>query len=73
MPEVKYYFSNAEADVPLETMALVSGTRWRVEEFLEDAKGQLGMADYEARSWTSWHHHMSSGGVGAPVRRADAA
>jgi SRSO17 transposase len=32
---------------------------WRVEESLEDAKGQLGRADYEARSWTSWHHHMS--------------
>ena len=30
-----------------------------MEEFFEDAKGQLGMADYEARSWTSWHHHMS--------------
>lgn len=59
VPEVKYYFANAEADVPLETMALVTGSRWPVEEFFEDAKGQLGMADYEARSWTSWHHHMS--------------
>jgi SRSO17 transposase len=59
VPEVKYYFSNAEVDVPLKTMALVTGSRWRVEEFLEDAKGPLGMAQYEARSWTSWHHHMS--------------
>jgi SRSO17 transposase len=59
VPEVKYYFSPAERDVPLETMALVTGSRWRVEEFLEDAKGQLGMGHYEARSWTSWHHHMS--------------
>jgi hypothetical protein len=59
VPEVKYYVSNAEPDVSLEPMALVTGTRWRVEEFLEDAKGQLGMADYESRSWTSWHHHMS--------------
>jgi SRSO17 transposase len=59
VPEVKYYISNAEPDVPLETMALVTGSRWRVEEFFEDAKGQLGMAHYEARSWTSWHHHMS--------------
>ena len=40
-------------------MAHVTGVRWRVEEFFEDAKGQLGMAHYEARSWTSWHHHMS--------------
>ena len=59
VPEVKYYLSNAEPDTPLETMALVTGVRWRVEEFFEDGKGQLGMAQYEARSWTSWHHHMS--------------
>jgi SRSO17 transposase len=59
IPEVKYYMSNADVDVPLEPMALVTGSRWRVEELLEDTKGQLGMAHYEARSWTSWHHHMS--------------
>jgi SRSO17 transposase len=59
VPEVKYYISNADRDVPLENQALVTGTRWRVEELLEDTKGQLGMTDYEARSWTSWHHHMS--------------
>jgi SRSO17 transposase len=57
--EIKYYVSNAPEETPLGTLALVSGCRWRVEEFLEDAKGYLGMADYEARSWTSWHHHMS--------------
>jgi SRSO17 transposase len=59
VPEIKYYVSNAELEVPLDTMALVTGVRWRVEEFFEDGKGQLGMAQYEARSWTSWHHHMS--------------
>ena len=58
-PEIKYYVSNADEQTPLETMALVSGTRWRVEEYFEQAKGELGMADYEARAWTSWHHHMS--------------
>ncbi|OFX13823.1 MAG: hypothetical protein A2Z18_02370 [Armatimonadetes bacterium RBG_16_58_9] len=59
VPEIKFYFSNAKPDMPLRTMALVTGVRWRVEEFFEDAKGQLGMAQYEARSWTSWHHHIS--------------
>jgi SRSO17 transposase len=59
VPEVRYYLSNAEPDMPLEPMALVTGVRWRVEEFFEDGKGHLGMAQYEARSWTSWHHHMS--------------
>lgn len=57
--EVKYYLSNAAADEPLETLALVTGTRYRVEEFFAEGKGYLGMAQYEARAWSSWHHHMS--------------
>ncbi len=31
-PEVKYYVSNAERNVPLEAMAQASGGRWRLEE-----------------------------------------
>ena len=58
-PEIKYYVANADADTPLESMALVSGCRIRVEEYFEDGKSQLGMAQYEARAWASWHHHMS--------------
>jgi hypothetical protein len=57
--EVKYYLSNAPAEETLETMALVTGTRYRVEEYFEEGKGYLGMAQYEARAWSSWHHHMS--------------
>jgi SRSO17 transposase len=57
--ELKYYLSNAAADEPLETMALVTGSRYSVEEFFGEAKGDLGMAQYEARAWSSWHHHMS--------------
>jgi len=57
--ELKYYVSGADENTPLGLVALVIGTRWRVEEYFKDGKGQLGMADYEARGWTSWHHHMS--------------
>jgi SRSO17 transposase len=62
-PEVKYYVSNADNDMALEPMALVTGTRIRVEEFLQDSKSYLGMAQYEARAWPSWHHHMSLVGL----------
>ncbi len=58
-PEVKYYISNADAHVPLEILAQLTGVRWRVEEFFEECKGYLGMGHYEARAWTSWHHHMA--------------
>lgn len=58
-PEVKYYISNAGAHVCLGTLAQVTGVRWRVEELFEECKGYLGMGHYEARAWTSWHHHMA--------------
>ena len=58
-PEIKYFVSNAAADTSLESMALVSGCRVRVEEYFEEGKSYLGMAQYEARGWPSWHHHMS--------------
>ena len=57
-PEYWYYVSNASEETPWETLAMVSGSRFRIEEFFEDGKMHLGMADYEVRSWTSWHHHM---------------
>lgn len=57
--EVKYYVSNADETTPLATLALVGGQRWRVEEFFLEAKSELGLAHYEARSWTSWHHHVA--------------
>jgi len=58
-PEIKYYISNAPESTPLEVLAPVACTRFRVEEFFEDSKSYLGMAEYETRSWTGWHHHMS--------------
>jgi len=57
--EMAYYFSNAGEETTLEELALVISTRWRVEEYFEDGKKHLGMADYETRAWTSWHHHMA--------------
>jgi SRSO17 transposase len=62
-PEVKYYVSNGEAEAPLGVLALVACTRHRVEDFFEDGKGYLGMAQYETRSWVGWHHHMTLVGL----------
>ena len=62
-PEVKYYISNADAETPLSTLALVACTRCRVEEFFEDCKSDLGMTQYETRSYVGWHHHMTLVGL----------
>ena len=57
--EVKVWVSNAGERTPLDLLAQAGGARFRVELFFEEAKGELGMGHYEARAWTSWHHHMA--------------
>jgi SRSO17 transposase len=58
-PELKVYLSNAAPDVPLGEVVRVSGMRWPIETCFEEAKGSLGMAEYQIRSWRGWHHHMT--------------
>jgi len=57
--ECKYYLSNAPADTSLLTFAWLSGMRWPTESCFEEGKQELGMGDYQVRSWTGWHHHMT--------------
>jgi len=57
--ELKVFLSNAPADTPLRELVRVSGMRWPIETCFEEAKGSLGMADYQTRSWRGWHHHMT--------------
>jgi SRSO17 transposase len=43
----------------LETLAKVAGSRWRVEIAFEEAKGEVGLAHYEVRSWDGWYRHIT--------------
>jgi len=37
----------------------MSCSRYWIERAFEDAKGEVGMVDYEVRGWLGWHHHMT--------------
>jgi SRSO17 transposase len=56
---IKYSLSNAPADTPLLRLAQMQGHRYWVERVFEDAKGQCGLADYQALGWQAWHHHVT--------------
>jgi SRSO17 transposase len=43
----------------LEALAKVAGSRWRVEMGFEEAKGEVGLAHYEVRSWDGWYRHIT--------------
>ena len=40
-------------------LASMQADRHFVERVYEDAKSTCGMADYQARGWQAWHHHMA--------------
>jgi SRSO17 transposase len=57
--EVKTYLCHAPGATALEQLGRMSGMRWPIETCFEDSKQLLGRGDYEVRSWTGWHHHMT--------------
>ena len=57
--EPRYYLSNAPEDTPLGTLAYVGGSRWHIETEFETEKGDVGLDEYETRTWAGWHHHVA--------------
>lgn len=55
----KYSLSNAAVDTPWERLAYMQAQRFWIERCFQDAKSELGMAQYEVRGWRGWHHHMT--------------
>ena len=62
--EYKYSLSNAEPTASGEELCRQRAQRFWVERAFEDAKGQLGLDEYQSRGWRSWHHHMTMVSMG---------
>jgi SRSO17 transposase len=58
-PNVKTSLSNAPNQTKLKRLAWMQRQRYWVERTFEDAKSECGMADYQVRKWSAWHHHMA--------------
>jgi SRSO17 transposase len=58
-PRTDYSLSDAGPEVPLSELVRVRFTRHRIEEVFGAAKGEVGLGQYEVRSWVGWHHHMT--------------
>ena len=57
--ELAYYVCFGPADTTLEDLVWVAGTRWTIEECFEEAKGQVGLDQYEVRKWEGWYRHIT--------------
>src|ERR1035438_8408545 len=43
----------------IETLVMIEGHRWAIEDSFETAKNELGLDHNETRSWHGWHRHVS--------------
>lgn len=58
-PEVAYYRAYGPAGTTVETLARVAGMRWTIEVCFEDAKGTVGLDQYEVRRYDAWYRFIT--------------
>ncbi len=54
-----YYLSNAAPETSLAEFARVAKAEHRIEECLQRAKSDAGLAQYQVRNWIGWYHHQT--------------
>jgi SRSO17 transposase len=55
--ERKYFWSTLPLDTSLEELAGLAHRRHTIEQFHEEAKGELGWDQYQGRLWPGFHRH----------------
>ena len=57
--ELTAYVVFAPQATTLEAVVRVAGSRWTVESAFEAAKGEVGLDQYEVRTWRGWYRHIT--------------
>jgi SRSO17 transposase len=54
-----YYRVAGPATTTLPELVRVAGSRWKIEEGLEEAKGEVGLDQYEVRGYRAWYRFVT--------------
>ena len=57
--ELAYYVCFGPAETTVLELVRVAGRRWAIEEGFEEAKGEVGLDQYEVRKWVGWYRHVT--------------
>ena len=57
--QTTYVLSNAPEDISLETMAWRKTHRYLIERSNQDAKGEFGWDEFQARKYRAWEHQLA--------------
>jgi len=53
----RYWLATMPEDMPEDELIALAKLRWRIEEDYEDLKQEVGLGDFEGRTWRGFHHH----------------
>ena len=65
--ELTFSLTHAPAATTPAALGRVAGTRWSIESLFEQAKGEVGLDQYEVRSWVGWHRHSTLASSHSPL------
>jgi SRSO17 transposase len=57
--ELAYFRAFGPETTQLAELVRIAGMRWAIEESFEDAKGSVGLDQYEVRKWRAWYRHIT--------------
>jgi SRSO17 transposase len=57
--DLTFYLTHKPKGTSLARLVQVAGLRWPIESLFEQAKGEVGLDQYEVRSWVGWHRHVT--------------
>lgn len=54
-----YFLAYGPEETAAAELIRVGTTRWQIEEGFAQAKGEVGLDQYEVRKWEAWHRHAT--------------
>ena len=57
--EIRAYICYAPFDTPARKLVEVAGIRWTVETCFKESKGEVGLDQYEVRTYDAWYKHIT--------------
>jgi SRSO17 transposase len=57
--DLRAYACFAPENLPLEKLIQIAGTRWTVERCFAESKSEVGLDQYEVRSYSGWYKHIT--------------
>ena len=57
--DIAYYVCYGSRRSGLHDLAWIAGSRWRIEECLQQTKNEARLDEYQVRTWRAWYAHIT--------------